>query len=183
MNSLFTKIGIFFSDWFMLYFREIVEFLIIFFIGIVIGKLVGKIVKRILSEIELNTLVKKATKKKLPVVNIISSFVRYIIYFITFIILLNRLGITTTFFEIVGGGIVILLCVGALISLKDFFPNFFAGLTLKHTLQRDDVIEYRKAKGKIIKLNLTDLVIENAHHDLIYIPYSELKRELFRIIK
>lgn len=183
MYAFFLSLKELFSGKILPSFTQVIKLSIIFFVGVLVGKLVSKIIYRLLSEIELNTLVKKAIHRKVPLVYIISNIVKYLIYFSTFILLLNRLGITSTFFEIFGGAILFLLFVGLLISFKDFFPNFFASFGICKVIHVNDIIEYKKVRGKVVQLKIVYVVVENAQHDLIYVPYTELKRELFQVVK
>lgn len=169
------------NNFLMTYLSDVVVLVVIFLSGIIIAKIAGKAMKHLLNEFEVNAIVKKVSGKKIAASKIAETSIRYFLYFVTFIIILDQLGITTTFFEIVAGGLVLLLGLGLLLGFRDFIPNFFASFAVKKTIPEGSVLEYRKARGKVIKFGITYLIIEDKHKQMIYIPYSDLKQEMYRI--
>jgi small conductance mechanosensitive channel len=153
--------------------------LIILLIGFIIGRLLGKVVQRLLGELEINSILKQATKKKIPVEKIAADIVKYFVYFIVVIMALNQLGVTTTILYMVAGAIILIAILSVFLGVKDFIPNFFAGLLIhrKKFIKVGDMIKVKGIKGEIIHINLVETRIKTKSGDIIYIPNSNLTKE------
>lgn len=160
--------------------------LIILLIGFIIGRLLGKVVQRLLHELEINRILKQATHLKFSVEKVAASFVEYFIYFIAIIMALNQLGIATTILYMIAGAIIIIAILSIFLGIKDFIPNFLAGLLIhrKKFIRVGDTIKVKGVKGKIIHINLVETRIKTKSGDIIYIPNSHLtKEEVIRMKK
>lgn len=164
---------------------SVVSAVIIILLGLFFGKLVGRIIKQALHEIDLDKNLKKAGFK-IPLENIISSFATYLIYFVGLVLALNQFKIVVPAIYVVSGIVAILIIVSFLLSIKDFIPNFFAGL---HIYRRDmyrkgDKIKYRNLSGIVQEISLTETKIKTKSGDSVFIPNrSILKNNVVKLKK
>ncbi len=151
-----------------------VSIIVVLLIGLILAKLVSRLIRRFWAEAELNKVLKKAGLK--PVSLIFSRWAEYIIYIITFFIILNILGLTNIFIIV----LLIMLAIGVglplLFALKDFVPNFIIGLFIKKKLKSN---LNKKVKIGIVKGTLTDLgaasctVMDKQPH---VVPYTYVRK-------
>jgi small conductance mechanosensitive channel len=168
------------------FYTKIVVAIIILFLGLIAGKLISRLIKKVLLEVELNNIVKNATGLNLRLESLISLFVKYFIYFIFFIWALERAGLGSIVLNILAGGVIIIIIISLILSIKDFVPNIISGLfiNLKGMIQEGDVIKLDNVEGKIIKVDLIETSIETKKKDIIYIPNSVLiKNKIIKINK
>ncbi|MFC1691022.1 mechanosensitive ion channel domain-containing protein [Nanoarchaeota archaeon] len=167
------------------YFKIIVA-LIILLIGFIVGKLVSRTLARLLNEFDIDKILKSSAGIELSIEKLFSSFVAYCIYFIAIIMALNQFNITTTILQMLLGAVLIILIVSAVLAMKDFLPNVFAGLSLykSRDIKEGDVIKYKDIKGKITEMKLTETRLTTKSGDTIYIPNSVLKKnEIIKVKK
>ena len=148
---------------------------VILLVGLIIGLVVKKVLKRVLHEVELDKTIARLGKNY-SLENKLSSLAAYVIYFLALVIFLNQLGITSIILYIVAGVILLLLGATFLLGIKDFIPNFIAGITIyrKGNLAVGKKIKVNNISGKIIKLGLLELEIETNKKDRIYVPNALL---------
>ena len=146
--------------------------LVIFFVGFIIGKLLGKLTAKILHELNVDYLSRKAFGVKFSFEDAISAFVTYFIYFISLIMALNEIGLTTTMFTIIFAAIIVLIVISILLGIWNFIPNFMSGLVIKQKnfLREGDVIKIKDIEGKIIAIDVLETRIKNKHGDIIFVP-------------
>jgi small-conductance mechanosensitive channel len=175
----------FLKNIFEMVFTKFVVAIIILLIGFIIGKLLGKIIQRALHEIELNNLLQRATGIKISLEEIISSFITYFIYFITVIMALSQIGLTTTVLNMISAAIIVIIILSVFLGIKDFVPNMIAGIFIhqKRFINKGDRIKVKDIEGKIIHINLVETRIETKQKDIIYIPNSMLTKSEVTVIK
>tara|TARA_Y100000310_G_scaffold345838_1_gene470959 strand:- start:7720 stop:8277 length:558 start_codon:yes stop_codon:yes gene_type:complete len=160
--------------------------LIILLIGLVLGRLAYKVLTKILKEIELDKIIKKITGVKIGVNEFVSATVKYIIYFVFIIAALNRLGIQTLAFNIILGGIILLVLLTILLSIKDFVPNFIAGLFLQNKgfVKVGDKIRVNEVEGTIIEITHVESKIKTKNGDTLFVPNTFLtKNQVLKLKK
>jgi len=153
---------------------------IIVIVGLILGQLLGKLVKKLLSEISLDKLIRSATGLRLKLESLIASIVKFATYFVFMVWALERIGLGAIILNIVAGGAVLLVILAFLLSIKDFIPNAVAGLfiQMKGIVKRDDQIKCQGVEGKVIEVDLVETKIETASGDTIYIPNSNLMKNM-----
>lgn len=174
----------FLREVFASFYSKFILAVITLFIGIIIGRFVGKLLKRVLSEVELDNLIKKTTKIKFSLEDGISGFAAYFIYFITIIMALNQLGITTRLLEIISVAILIIIVLSVLLGIREFIPNVMSGIFIhqKRFIRVGDKVRIGEVEGKITKVSLTETWIRTKNGDLIYMPNSLLtKKEVVKL--
>jgi small-conductance mechanosensitive channel len=149
---------------------------VILLIGLAAGKLLGKLIQKVLQEIDLDKTIKEAVRIRVPLTDIISTGVTYLIYFIAIVMALDNLGVATQVLNIISIGVLIILILFIFLGVKDFLPNALAGMFLhrKKFLHEGDRIRIDDVEGKIIYLNLVETRIETREGDIIYIPNSQM---------
>lgn len=156
---------------------------IILLIGFIFGKLIGKLFLSILKEMKIDKAVKKAVGINIPIEDILSSFLTYFIYFVTIIMALNQMGLTTDILNIISAAIMIVIILSIFLGIKDFIPNAISGIIIhnKGFLKKGDNIKIDNLEGKIININLIETKIETKEGDIISIPNLNLTKN--KVIK
>lgn len=160
------------------YLTNLVVAVIIILLGFIMGKIVGRLLQKILSEIELNNIIKKATHIKINLEEIISSFITYFIYFISIVMALSQLGLTTTVLNMISGAVIVVIIISIFLGIKDFVPNLIAGIFIhrKGFVNEGDRIRVKGIEGKIVHINLVETRIKTKKGDLMYVPNTMLTR-------
>jgi small-conductance mechanosensitive channel len=158
--------------------------LILLLIGLTIGRILGRIVYHILKEFNLSGSIKKSTKIKISPEKVISNFIKYFIYFVTIIMTLTQLGISTTTLNILMAAIILIILIILFFILNYFLPNIIAGIFIKQKnfIKDGDKIRFNDKQGEIISINLIETIIKSKDSSTIYIPNSVLaKKEITKI--
>jgi len=158
--------------------ENILVALIIILIGFIIARVLGKVTAKFLKELEVDKLLKKATGIRFSLEGTITYFVRYFIYFVTIVMALNQIGLTTTLLYMISGAVIILVVLSIFLGIKDFIPNVLAGMFIHRRgfLHVGDKIKFKDIEGKIIKINLVETRVETKSGDIIAIPNSNLTK-------
>ena len=82
MAEWLTMIVEYFDSIFHDLYANLLVAIVILLVGFILGKLLGKLALRIMNEIEINKILKKATRLEVNAEGAIGSFVTYFIYFI-----------------------------------------------------------------------------------------------------
>lgn len=168
-----------------IYLKFLVSFIILL-VGFIIGKLLGKLTNRILHEVELDNILKKATGKEIRLENLLSAFLTYLIYFITLILFLNNLNVTTTVLQMLLAGVIIIIIVSFILAVKDFIPNAFAGIYIykRGLIKEGETIRVKGVEGKVTHITLVETKLETKEGDSVYLPNSAItKTEIVKVKK
>ncbi len=166
--------------------NKVVVAIIILLIGLILGRLLGNIVQKFLHELSLDKLFKKTTGVSTPIEDIAGYGVRYLIYFVFLIMALNQLGLTSPVLNMVSGAVFVIIIISIFLGIKDFIPNFIAGLSIyrRKFIAEGDIIRVKGMEGKIISINLVETRIKTKKRDIISIPNLLLtKNELIKRAK
>lgn len=132
----------------------VVSFLIIH----ISAYLINKVIKHFDVDITISTLMK--------------SVIKYFIYLICFIVILEILGINVT------GLMISLGVVGLIIGLagRDVLSNFISGIFIlsDKTIKIGEIIEVEDIKGKVEKLGFRTTTLITSDHSIVTIPNSVL---------
>lgn len=161
---------------------QIIVAIIILLIGFILGRVAEKLVNRMLHEVDMDKML-KAAGSKFSLENFLSKSLKYLIYFIFIIFALNQLGITATILYIVLVAILIVLIISTFFGIKDFIPNFFAGISIyrKKYILVGEKIRVNDVEGEVIQVNLTETRLRTKKGDIIYFPNSTLMKS--KIVK
>ena len=157
--------------------------IIILLAGLIIANILSKLTKKLLKELEINKILKTKLNISLPIENIISGTLKYLIYFVVIILSLNQLGITTKVLYIILVGILIIIIAIILLSIKDLIPNVISGFLIykQKKLKVGDTIQIKDLEGKIIEINLLETKIETKNKEIVHLPNLLVTKE--KIIK
>lgn len=159
---------------------------LILLVGIIIGRIASTFLQKFLHTADINKLVSQGNKSTVAVEQIVSYAVRYVIYFLFFLLALNTIGLTSWILTGLGVIVFIIFILSVFLGIKDFIPNAIAGLMLrkKGFVKVGDRIEANGVSGKIIQINLIDTQIKNASGDFILVPNVLLsQKELKKVNK
>ncbi|MBD3310584.1 mechanosensitive ion channel [Candidatus Woesearchaeota archaeon] len=175
LNQMFSQIA-----------TKTVVSLIILLIGFIIGRLVGRVSQKLLHELELDRILRKSAGIKISMEAVAGHGISYLIYFFSIITALSQLGLTTTVLNMISAGIIILIIVSVFLSVKDYIPNFLAGLVIirKELVRPGEYIRTRNLEGRVIHIDIFETRLETKQKDVIYIPNSLLvKNEIVKVRK
>lgn len=165
---------------------DLVLSVIIILIGFILAKIIGKSAQKILSELELDTWLKRLFDFKISVEEVIGQFITYIGYFISIVLALNQLKVTTEVLYIISTLVVAMLVLSVLIGIKDYVPNAFAGFLLwsRKFIQPNDHIRVGNIEGVVESQTLTETIIKTSSNDRISIPNAKIiKSEVVKFKK
>ncbi len=166
-------------------YSDIVVAVVILLIGFIIGKIVSKLFHKVLNEIELNKLIKRTFGMRIRFEEFMSHVSAYFIYFITIILVMEILNLSSIIMYILSGGIIIVIIASVLLGIKDLIPNLFAGMAMhrKDFLKEGDYIKFDNIEGTVIDLNLIDVKIEKGNKDILFIPNNIFIKKEFSKVK
>lgn len=152
--------------------------LIVFFVGFIIAKLASRILKKLLAEAEINRILETAGFK--PISNTIASIVKYIIYTITLFIILQQFGLTKLVLAIIVIAATIIIIISLLLAIRDFIPNFVAGIFLRKKVKKfmGKYVQIGPVKGKLMHFGLTGSIMKNKEQ--YYIPHLYTSKQKIR---
>lgn len=164
------------------YLNRLVIAILILLIGFILGKLLGRFVRRVLDELGMDAALKKTVGIKVSVSKVVSAFSAFVVYFVTIVLFLNSLGLTTVVLNAISIGVILLIMISIALAIRDFVPNLAAGLTM-HTKQKikvGDHIEMEGIKGKVVEVSLLDTQIRTASKDIVFIPNAILIKNILK---
>ena len=151
---------------------------IILLIGAILGKALGKTLTVFLREIELNRFTQEDLKLPLNLEDYTGVVTSYICYVISVHLALNTLNLTTPAFYAVFFGAIILIGLSLAISIRDFFPNFSAGMRLRKERKMHDSkqMQYENMIITVIHIGLLETRIKNQRSDELLVPNTEMEK-------
>ncbi len=157
--------------------------IIILLCGFILGRFVGRLLNKILQEFELNNILKKATGIQISLEEIIGTGVSYFIYFITIIMALETINLAPFILYILSSGVIIIIIISIILSVKDFFPNVVSSIIIhqKGYIKEGDHVKIDDVEGIVNKINLLETTIVTKNNDSIFVPNSRITRS--KIIK
>ncbi len=155
---------------------------IVMLIGFIIGKVLGRLCQRGLHEVELNRILSKA-KIKFGMEEFVGRTIEYLVYFVAIIVALDQLGVTAIVLYIIIAVILAVIAIAFLLSMKDFIPNFIAGVRLsyKKPFAVGDTITAGSVSGKVKEMGLLETKLVSKGGDIIYLPNANFLRQEIRV--
>ncbi len=163
---------------------KLIVAVIIILIGFIVGRVFGKLTQKILHELELDRILRQAARIKFSLEKALGKFVTYFIYFIAIILALNQVGLTTTILHMISAAVLIIIVISIILGVKDFIPNLLAGIYIhrRELVKEGDRIKVRGTEGKVISIDMTEVKLQTAKGDTIFMPNSLLiKEELVKL--
>ncbi|OIO65972.1 hypothetical protein COY28_05695 [Candidatus Woesearchaeota archaeon CG_4_10_14_0_2_um_filter_57_5] len=156
---------------------DLVLSVIILLVGFILAKIIGRSVQRILFELDFDKGLSRIGFG-MPMEPIIGNIITYLGYFASVILALNQLKVTTAVLYSIGTLVVAVLVLSILLAIKDYVPNFFAGLLLgsRKFVTIGDRIRLRGIEGIVEQRTMTEVILRTSGDDLISIPNAHLLR-------
>jgi len=154
---------------------NIVVAVVLLLIGIVVSRLLERLAYKVLHELEIDSWLKKAGVR-FAAEQTASSAIRYFGYFITVLVALNQIGLTSFVVNAVAVVIMVFVIVAILLGIKDFVPNFIAGIRIHQRgfVKEGDIIRVRDIEGEVRQVTLLDTRIKTVTGDVLFVPNSML---------
>lgn len=184
-DSFITNSYAYISELFSGVLKDVIVALVILIVGFILGKIIGRIVEKAFKAIDLDKGIKKTSGIRYSVSAIIGTVVAYVIYLVTILLALDQLKLTQRIIMFIAIIAVIIIIIAVLLSIKDFIPNFIAGLTLnnKGLIDDGDFLKIKDMEGVVEKIGLLETIIRTKSDEIIYIPNSTLAKSEFIKIK
>ncbi len=154
------------------------------FLGLIIGKLVEKFIYLIIQELEITTLLHKATDVRISFEKVIPPLVRMSIIFLGITKAFIVLGVEKLVFIIFVTLFLIFVVGILLLNLYNSIVNGIAGLSLKEKISqlKGKELRFDTLSGIIEHNTLTHLFLLTPEGDRYAIPYSILKRKCMTLL-
>lgn len=121
-------------------------------IGVIANRVVASVIKKAMK-------VSNNDPRTVTISKLITSILKYIVWFIIALLVLGQLGVDITPFIASAGVVGLAVGFGAQELVKDFIAGFF--IIFEHTFDIDEVVEVDGFKGKVLGLGLRSTIIEN----------------------
>ncbi|MCD6547307.1 MAG: mechanosensitive ion channel [Nanoarchaeota archaeon] len=161
---------------------SILQFALVIGIGMIITKLVTDVLNNFLRQKHIRKVISNLGYEE-PIIDLIVLMVRYVFYFVTFIIALSQFGFAKFVFDVIIILIALFLIAIVLFSLKDFIPNAAAGIYLStvKAIKKGDVLKIGNYYGKVVSIDLVNITLEDKEGRLTIIPNSSVvKKEIIK---
>lgn len=145
--------------------------LIILLIGFVIGRVLGRLVLRGLHELEVDRFLEKAGVR-LKFEELAGAVVEYFAYFVTVLIVLDRLGVAVFVLHAITVLVLVVLLIAFVLGVKDFIPNVIAGIRLHRarTFRVGDVVSVGSVTGRVREFGLVEATLISRNKEVIHVP-------------
>lgn len=171
-------------SWAQGFLNNIAAAVIVLLIGFILGRVLGKLAIKGLHEAEINRFLKKAGIR-FPLEEFLGRTVEYVLYFIAIAIALEQLGLSIFALYLVVASALAVLVIAFLLGIKDFIPNFIAGVRLhaKKYFSEGDTITVGSVTGKVKDLGLLETKLTTKQGDTIHVPNSQLLKQELKVKK
>lgn len=148
---------------------------LILLVGVVLARLIERLVRYALYQVRLD----KALLSRgfsLPVEALIGNIVKYALYFVTFVVALNEVHITSQVVTVIAFAVIVVVVVSIALGIKDFIPNIWAGFWLyrRRFFQAGDVIEVNGVEGTVVSVDVLETQVRTRNGDTMFLPSSLL---------
>ncbi len=160
----------------------LMKFLIVIAIGIIFTKIFTDGFLHFLKKEEIRSLISRMGYED-PIIEMVVLVLKYIMYFVTFIIALAQFGFALTVLNTIIILTALFIVVLIFFSLKDFIPNASAGLYLNtvKSIRKGDLLKIGNYSGKVVEMDLVSITLEDKNGRLTIIPNSNvIKKEIIR---
>ena len=167
-------------------FIKLLSAFLILIIGLILGQVASNIIKRLLKGLEINKVLEEQLKIKVQLERYLGGFIKYLIYFITVILVLNRIGVSTKVLQIILIIVLAIVIIFVVLAFKDWLPNLISGFYIIKSgkIKKDDIIKIKGVSGKVIQVSLLETKIETNNNEVIFIPNHNItKYELTKVKK
>jgi small conductance mechanosensitive channel len=146
---------------------------IVLLVGIIIGRILERAVRFVLKQLGVNRLLSRIGLA-FAFEETVANIVKYAIYVLAFYLALSQLGVAGYAFGVLAGLVIVVIVIAVLLGLKDFVPNYWAGLWLyrKKFFKVGDTIEVNGIQGTVERFDVLETAVRTRTGDIIYLPSS-----------
>ena len=152
---------------------------IVALVGLILARLLGKLTQRILQEVEIDKLIHKTFGVETALDEAVSLVVSWLTFSITFLLVLNMLGLDSILIKRVGVIIIGVIFMSVLLTLQYAIPNISAGLMMrqKGIIAKGDILTMKAISGKVTHLGMFEVILSTKDKESVYIPNQALLKE------
>jgi|SRR3989338_291665 len=145
--------------------------IVILLVGLIIGRIFGRVLLKFFQEAELNSWARKV-HIKFSLEELLAKSTEIVIYVITILLTLNQIGVAKIFIIVLIVFILLISLVSIILGIRDFIPNYFAGLKIKKRFNIGYHLKLGHIKGRIEKINLVEIKIRTQKGDVFLVPHA-----------
>jgi len=163
---------------------KLIVALLFLFIGLIFGKILGRAVHKLLSELDFDSHIEKlGFKQKLTAT--ISTWVSFLIYFLSVYFALMQFGLAGPVFYTLIVLFLIIFAVSAMLTVKEFFPNFFSFIHIKfnHVISVGELVKIENVEGKVEHIGFTKTKIKTRKGDTIFLNNMTISKSPVKKLK
>ena len=160
----------------------LLKFFIVIAIGVLFTKIFTDGVLHFLKKEEIKNLISRMGYED-PIIEMIVMVLKYIMYFVTFIIALAQFGFALAVLNTIIILVALFVVIIIFFSMKDFIPNASAGLYLNaiKSIRKGDILRIGSYSGRVVDMDLVSITLEDKNGRLTIIPNSNvIKKEIIR---
>jgi small conductance mechanosensitive channel len=152
---------------------KIVLAAIVLLVGVIVGRIVERAVRFFLKQIGVNRGLSRIGLA-FAFEESVSNVIKYAIFGLSFFLALDQLGLASYTFAVLGSLVMFVVVVAILLGIKDFLPNYWAGLWLyrKRFYRIGDTIEVNGIIGVVERFEVLETAVRTRTGDTIYLPSS-----------
>jgi small-conductance mechanosensitive channel len=157
---------------------------LILLIGFLVARILGKFAQLIIKEVNVDTAIYSAFGLKVSIGETVSNLITWIAYFVCIVLALHQFSLDVILMNIVAVIVIIIILFSIILAIRDFIPNFTAGLYLRsrRKLKVGQRIRILGMEGKICSFNFMELQLETKKGDKLFLPNSTvLKEQIVRV--
>ncbi len=146
---------------------------IVLLVGVIIGRVVERALRFGLKHLGVNRIMGRMGLA-FAFEETIAGVAKYAIYVVAFYLALNTLAVADYAFAAFAGMVIVVIVVALMLGLKDFVPNYWAGLWLyrKRFYKVGDTIEVNGIIGTVERFEVLETGIRTRSGDMIFLPSS-----------
>ncbi len=165
---------------------NILSAFLILIIGLILAQILSNIIRKVIKGMEISKTLEDQLKIKFKLEKYLASIVKYILYLVTIILVLNKLGVSTRVLEIIFIIIIVAMIIFIILAFKDWLPNLISGFYIikSQKLEKGDIIKVKGITGRVMQINLLETKIETNNNEIIFIPnHTITKYEVTKVKK
>ena len=157
---------------------------LVLLIGLIIGHILGRLVQRFLAELEVNKILAKMGVK-FAFEETAGAVVKGVVYLAAIIVALSRLGVASFVLNLLLAAIIVSVIIAFLLGIRDFIPNFIAGISLHRSgvLKKGKRVRVQNIEGRVVEVALLETRLKTKKGDTIVVPNVLLKKSVLTIKK
>ena len=164
--------------------NNIIVAVVIILVGLTIGRIVSRLIEKLADILDIDHYFEK-TGIKISLSTAVQQLFAYLIYFVSIILAFDRLGLAQTIIYFLAGAALVLIVFSTILAMKDFLPNFFAGMKIyqKEIFNVGDKIKVKNIEAIVSKITLTETQMKTKSGDILHIPNGALLKSSFSVRK